>query len=320
MSRLDLSLTIVSFNKRDDLARCLRALPAALGSLSAEIIVVDNASGDGSADMVEAEFPEVRLVRQTAPTGSSANFNAGLRRSAATRVAVMHEDATARPYALERLARALDGESGIGCVAPRILTPEGMPESSTRHFPRLGWYAAMAAHGGLVQRLWPDRYKEERENAPFCPDWADATCLMFRREALVKSGLFDENFHIFFEETDLQRRLRDAGWRVRWVPEAAVTHVGGVTRSTAKSPIGHHWNRSRYLYFRTHRGVPAEASLRLAEAVSGAVKLVMLLVKSVASADARTRSGLAAQRDRLMIPLRCWPHRDERLSAPGFDA
>jgi GT2 family glycosyltransferase len=265
-----LSVVVVNTNHHDLLRQCLAALARADLPEGTEIIVVDNASADGSASMVEREFPAVRLLRGTVRRGPAANYNVGFAAARGDYLVVLNEDAEVSPAALGCLYRHLCAHPRVGLAAPRLIYPDGRPQQSCNRFP--GFSSAFkrlllqaAARGPWVD----DRYQEEIEGRAFDPDWIMATSLMIRNSALRQVGPYDEQFEIYYEEIDLCRRLWSDGWRVSWVPEAVVQHHHGVSQFKLGSERDITFRlllyQSRYRYFRKHHGALFTTALRLVE-------------------------------------------------------
>lgn len=321
----DLHITIPNNNKCSLLREALAALPAAASHITLDVTVVDNMSTDGSADMVEREFPGVRLIRQTEMHGSSANFNAGMCHATARYLCILHEDARPSPEALDHLVQFLDDNPQVGGVSPLIRFPDGTLDRTAGRFP--------AISDNLLRQLGPFRrllvYREYHEEVarPFTVDCCSATCLIFRREALQDSGLFDENFVIFYEEIDLFRRLAGRGWETWFVPGAVVIHSGGVTRPHLRRSsdeelraraIAKHFQRSKYLWFRKHKGYLGEGIVRATDAVVALLKLLVLSILWTVHPSSRHASGarIAAQRRLLREASMNWPKRDHNLEGP----
>src|SRR4051794_40071335 len=185
----DLSLTVPNSGKRELLGKTLTAL-ADVRSLALDVTVVDNASDDGSVEMVRERFPWADLVVEDEKGGSSRNFNAGLERARGRYIGILHEDAVPDAGALERLVAFLDANPAAGCVAPVARRPDGSPDTVAAPFPAVGAEVRYAfrvrLRDGAVARFTPTE--------PVRVDWIAATCLIFRRTALEEVGLFDENF------------------------------------------------------------------------------------------------------------------------------
>jgi len=217
----------------------------------AEVIVVDNASSDGSPDVLESGHPEVTLVRTGANLGYGAGANRGIGMADAEFVLVSNPDVAVHPGAVAALARAIGAEPTLAVVGPRIEESDGSRYPSARRFPSLVDAAGHALLAGVAPgNRFSARYRmaDLDPSAPTEVDWVSGACFVARRRALVELGGFDEGYFMYAEDTDLCWRARRAGWGVAYVPDAVVTHLQGV--STARHPyrmlVAHHRSVLRF--------------------------------------------------------------------------
>jgi N-acetylglucosaminyl-diphospho-decaprenol L-rhamnosyltransferase len=265
----DLSVSIVNTESRALLLACLETLPRD----AAEIVVLDNASEDGSAEAVRERFPDVRVIEQTFRAGFGANHNTVVRATAGRYVYVLNEDTTADDWAFERIVAYLDAHPRVAALGPRLVYPDGKVQDSAWRFPT----PLVSALGLLtVGKLG---VKQSHGSAAHAVDWVMGAALVLRREALDEVGLFDEEFFLYSEEVDLQLRLRDAGWEVHYFPEATVTHHE--SQFSAEIPerrINEMW-RSRHRYWRKHHGVVGARVAALATGGQYAVRAAFAPVR-----------------------------------------
>jgi GT2 family glycosyltransferase len=257
----DVSISLVNTNSRELLLACLESLQG----VDAEIVVLDNASEDGSAEAVRERFPDVRLIEQRQRAGFGANHNTVIRATTGRYVYVLNEDTTSADWGLDRMVAHLDANPRVAALAPRLEYPDGRLQDSAWRFPSptvavLGLLtlsrAGVVLSGGA----------ETRD-----VDWAMAAALLVRREALDPAvggvGLFDEDFFIYSEETDLQRRLRRAGWRTQYFPSVTVVHhESQFSAGIPERRINEMW-RGRHRYWRKHH---SPAGARAAALATGA--------------------------------------------------
>jgi N-acetylglucosaminyl-diphospho-decaprenol L-rhamnosyltransferase len=243
---VNLSAVIVSYNVRDLLLQCIASLRA---DGIEHIVVVDNASSDGSADAARAA--EVEVVALDANLGFGSGANRGVARTDTPYVVVCNPDLEVEPGANKALTEVLDGDRTVALVAPRIETPDGRLYPSARTFPDM----VDAAGHAFLHFVWRDnpfsrRYKmlDWDHSTAGDVDWVAGTYFMARRTAWDAVGGFDEDFFMYLEDVDLCWRLRDAGWRTRYEPAARVVHAIG--RSTDQTPYRmiaeHHRSLLRY--------------------------------------------------------------------------
>ncbi len=262
----DLSVIIVNWNVRDLLRRCLHSILANLPTCSLEVIVVDNASTDGSMEMVRTEFPQVRLIANPGNRGFTAANNQGLAVARGRYVLLLNPDTEVVGDALETMVAFADAHPDVGVVGPQLLNPDGTVQSSRRRFPTLAtalfestWLQPCAPRRLLVHYYVLDRPDDEVQDV----DWVTGAALMARREAVEQVGPLDEGFFMYSEELDWCRRFRAAGWRVVYLPTARVIHYEGKS-SEQVLPARHiHFQTSKIRYFRKYHGPAAAEVLRL---------------------------------------------------------
>ncbi len=247
----DVSVSLVNTNSRDLLLACLESL----ADVHAEIVVLDNASEDGSAAAVREGFPSVRLIEQRHRAGFGANHNTVIRATTGRYVFVLNEDTTSGDWGFERMVAHLDANPGVAALAPRLVYPDGHSQASAWRFPSPATAALGLLTLGRVGILQSGG-SETRD-----VDWAMAAALLVRREALDEVGLFDEEFFIYSEETDLARRLRHAGWRTQYFPQVTVVHhESQFSAGIPERRINEMW-RGRHRYWQKHHsGVGARVA------------------------------------------------------------
>jgi GT2 family glycosyltransferase len=277
------SAVIVNWNTKDLLLRCVEAAAEA----ARDVIVVDNGSSDGSADAVAARFPSAVLIRLPENRGFAAGANAGLRHARTDLVLLLNPDCVATAGAVERLARVLAGVPDCAAVGGRLVDESGRPQDgfNVRRFPTLATWAADLL---LVDKLWPGNPVTRRYEArdldldgphPVDVDQPAAACLLLRRDVVVGLGGFDEGFApAWFEDVDLCRRLKAAGWRILLAPDARFVHRGGeAMRALGLARFSEVWYRNLRRYARKHHGRGA------ALAVASLVVVGMLLRMAVSA-------------------------------------
>ena len=270
----DLSVSIVNTGSRELLLACLDSL----GGADAEVVVLDNASEDGSAEAVRERFPDIRLIGQEFRAGFAANHNTVIRETSGRYVYVLNEDTTADDWAFDRIVAHLDAHPRVAVLGPRLVYPDGRQQDSAWRFP-----TPLVSTLGLVT-VGKVGVKQSRGNAPRPVDWVMGAALVLRREALEQIGLFDEDFFLYSEEVDLQFRLRRAGWQVHYFPSATVIHHE--SQFSAEIPerrINEMW-RSRHRYWRKHHG---SAGARVAALATDAQYAVRAIGAPLARQDPR---------------------------------
>jgi N-acetylglucosaminyl-diphospho-decaprenol L-rhamnosyltransferase len=238
----DVAVSIVNTNNRDLLLACLESLRGS----EAELVVLDNASEDGSAEAVRGRFPEVRVIAQDFRAGFGANHNTVIRSTDSRYVYVLNEDTTSADWAFERLVSFLDASPRVAALGPRLVYPDGRRQPSAWRFPS----PAVSLLG--LPTLGRIGVEQSSGTQPRTVDWLMGAALMLRREALEQVGLFDEAFFLYSEETDLCLRLRRHGWRACYFPDVTVVHhESQFSAGIPARRINEMW-RSRHRYWRKH--------------------------------------------------------------------
>lgn len=269
-----LSVVIPSFNTRELLRSSLCALDPVLPG-SSEVIVVDNASQDGSGSMVMREFPHVRLLRNDTNEGFARAVNQGFERTRGEFVLILQADTEFFSSSVRPLVSFLQANERYGAVTPQVLNPDGTVQPIVGGLPRLStplWEA--------LRRWAPNSAELARyEGGGFDYDHdmdverVEAVCLLVRRRALRKRDPLDEELGLFFTDTDLSRRFGQGGWRTRYVTEVQLFHHG--QRSLIQlQDTDALWHRSRVAYYRKHHGSLAGDWVKLCAGVAFADQFV----------------------------------------------
>lgn len=253
MQDLKLSITIASWNTQGDLRICLDSLQKVLDELPFEVLVIDNNSADGSADMVEAEFPWVRLFRNSRNYGFTGAHNFGLMNKKGPYTLLLNSDTVVHPGALKTLVDYLDAHPEVGFIGPKLLNPDGSLQLSCRRFPNP---VAAIFRNSLMGKLFPKNkwlreylmtdwdHSTQRE-----VDWVSGAAFIITDECYKKIGPMDDKFYMFCEDVDWCWRGWEAGFKVVYLPTAQITHAIG--RSTDKAPnrmIGRFHRSMLYFY------------------------------------------------------------------------
>jgi GT2 family glycosyltransferase len=257
----DVCVVIVTHNSAHVVGDLLDSLPAAMDGLAADVVVVDNGSTDGTADLLAARS-DCRLVR-SANVGYAAGINRGVREAAAgPAILVLNPDVRLHGGSVPALLAAL-GEPGVGIVAPQVRSPRGVLELSLRRDPTL------LRAAGLTRTRLPmfSEYVAERAAylSPRTVDWALGAVLLMSRECYELLGGWDESYFLYSEETDLALRARDAGLTTRYEPAAVAVHIGGQSGRNAATNAMQVVNRVR-LYHRRHGAIASWAYFLLTAA------------------------------------------------------
>jgi GT2 family glycosyltransferase len=257
---------IVSFNVREHLLDALRALYPSSG-VSLTAIVVDNASSDGSADAVEAAFPQATVVKNDSNLGFGKASNIGIERTQGEFLLFLNPDVMVEQSCIRTLADFLLANPKAGAVGPRLARPDGRLDLASRRgfpTPRSAFYRLI-----LLSRLFPKSPRFNRYNMGYLSeeqvheiDAGTAACLMFRRSAIDEVGPFDPDYFMYGEDLDLCFRLKQAGWKIFYVPAAVATHIKGASSRQASSAMLREFHRAMWIFHRKHyaSGLPGPAN------------------------------------------------------------
>lgn len=257
---------MVSYRTPVLLRRCLDALEAERAHLDLEVTVVDNASSDGSAEMVRTDFPRVGLICNDRNVGFGAAHNQAMRGAKGRYLLVLNSDASPVPGALRTLVDFLEAHPRVAVAGPKLRYPDGTVQPSRRRFPTL---ATLFLESTQLQRLSPDnkvlgRYyvADRSDDEPQEVDWLVGACLGVRTSAALGVGLFDERFFMYSEELDWCRRFRAAGWGVAYVPSAEVVHSEGASSRLDLAARDRLFQASKLQYAAKWHGPGAARALR----------------------------------------------------------
>ena len=248
MSEVELSYCVVNTNGREDLLACLAAIASTHPEgVSHELLVLDNASDDGSADAVGERHPDAILIELERRTGKAENDSLLLERARGRLCLLLNEDSELQPGAVAELIAALDAAPEAAAAGARLLTSEGEDTDCAWRLPDLEW--ALAAAVFMHSRV----AVESRGEVVREVGWVQSSAMLVRRDAARQVGWLDPAFFVYSDETDFCKRLRDAGWRILFVPAArAIHHDQLSTDSAAMRRRIVEFHRNRDLYFRKH--------------------------------------------------------------------
>ncbi len=264
---MDLSIIVLSYNGKRLLRECLRSIRFADPKLRHEVIVVDNASADGSAEMVAKEFPEHALIKAGANLGYAGGNNLGLAAARGRYVMIMNPDIFVKDGALEELVRWLEAHPEVGVVGPKLVNGDGetRQESAYRYHTPI---VPVLRRTPLGRTGWGKRkveaflMKDAQTDAPTEVDWLLGGALVARREAVAQVGLLDERFFLYFDDVDWCRRFWEKGWKVVFLPHVSLIHLhqrqsaDGDMLGVVTNPVTRIHLRSAVRYFRKYWGKP----------------------------------------------------------------
>ncbi len=248
---MKLSIIIISYNSAHFLRVCLQSLVDSLKKIPSELFVVDNNSQDNSAALVRTSFPTVRLIANKKNIGFGAACNQALREAKGDYILILNPDVQVHPTTLRTMLSYLEKYKDIGILVPQLRFTDGSLQYSCRRYP------VFLAH--FIQRFLPNSsivrsyLMLDKDHSLIREiDWSIGAFLLIRKTVFDQIGFFDERYFLYFEDTDLCRRAKHAGWKIVYYPKAIATHF--FHQSSYKlfsKPFFHHL-RSMYIYYKTY--------------------------------------------------------------------
>jgi hypothetical protein len=292
----DVSIIILNWNTRGQLVKCLDAISQTAGDLDTEILVVDNASSDGSPMMVRQQFPHVNLIANHENVGFARGNNQALVASHGRYVLLVNSDAFVMPGAIQALIDLADLQPQAGMVGAQLINADGSFQTSHTPFPNL-WreLLILSGLGRLIYGRWYPSCGPEEDKGPQVVDYVEGACLLVRRKAFEEVGGLDEAYFMYAEEVDWCYAMRAKGWQVWYQPTAKVTHLGGGSSRNRPFQREADLYRSRVRFFRKHYGNRAAELLKLQIYTLTAIKIIIHKTLRLVSGG---RYG------RLIVPLR----------------
>ena len=292
----ELSIIILNWNTRDLLSRCLDAVTQHVGDICHEIIVVDNASTDGSQALLAARYPNVRLVQNTDNVGFAKANNRGMRESNGRTVLLLNSDAFVTVGALQAMLQVMASQPRAGIVGAHLLNADGSFQASHTAFPNLLQEFMILSGTGRALRgpYYPSRGPDEGKG-PQVVDYVEGAALLVRREAFEQAGGLDEGFFMYAEEVDWCYAMKRAGWQVWYAPDAKITHLGGGSSKNRKTAREADLYRSRVRFFRKHRGPLPTIALKSLIYLSVIVKQMVFSLLRFTTGGRRGRSVATLQ-------------------------
>ncbi len=262
-AKIDISLIIVNRNVGKLLSACLDSIKAS-GGLSYEVIIIDNASTDGSLAVLARQYPEVKLITNSQNLGFAAACNIGIKAAAGKYPVLLNPDTLIEPDCLKWLFEFMESNPKAGLAGPKVLNPDGSLQPTIRVIP--GYLNVLFSRKSPITALWPGNHGASRYMLRGLPDDKPSqvpalggVCLILRREMLEQTGLLDERYFMYLEDIDLCLNASQKGWQVFYVPQARLMHHWGKSSEQEKARMSEEHRRSMYLFFKkNHRPNPLQ--------------------------------------------------------------
>jgi len=257
-NKTDISLIIVNRNVGTLLSQCLDTVKAA-GDIGCEVIIVDNASTDGSQTMLAQKYPEVKLISNPRNLGFAAACNIGIKAASGKYPVLLNPDTVLAPVCLKSLFDFMESNPRAGIAGPKVLNPDGSIQPTCRAFP--DYFNILFARKSPITAIWPGNHGSSRYMLHSLPDDQPSpvpalggVCLILRREMLEDTGLLEERYFMYLEDIDLCLRASQKGWPTFYVPQAKLMHHWGKSSEQEKARMEEEHRRSMYLFFeKNHR-------------------------------------------------------------------
>ncbi len=295
----EVSVVVVSYNTRDMTLQCLRALWERSRGVSMEVCVVDNASRDGSVEAIRHEFAQVSIIENLHNSGFGAANNAAMQQARGDFFLLLNSDAFVHEGAVQTLIEYAKSHAEIGVVGPRLLNADGTLQRSCYRFPgpARAWLENLWVSSVVPPTSRLGDYRSWAHDGELCVDWVIGACMLVRREVFEQVGGFDERFWMYAEETDWQENIARHGWKIAFVPNAVVTHLGGASGVDDKARINESFFDSLDFYEWKNYGAKGLVSMRLAMVLGGSLRLLLWSLAGFLPAKrktARAKSRLQA--------------------------
>lgn len=240
------SAVIVNYNPGENLIKCVKSVSESVR----EIIIVDNASSDGSLERILNLYPSIKLIKNEENEGFSRGANIGILNSKYEYLLIMNPDVFIEKNSIHLLTKCLEEEEGVGIVSPKLISADGKIELSYGNDPSI--------INELLQKI-KSKTGILRIKSKYV-QWVSGACFMCRKKAVIEAGLFDENFFLYFEDADLCKRLRKKGWVIKYLSSASAVHIRGGSGDFEE--VQCEYRKSQLLYYKKHRSAVSLLLLR----------------------------------------------------------
>jgi hypothetical protein len=293
---MDLSIVIVNWNTSALLIQCLDSIYQAVPRLTFEIIVVDNGSTDDSVSAICNKFPDVRIISNDLNLGFAKANNQGLAAGRGRYFLLLNSDTLVLPDALNRLVAVADHNPGVGIIGPKLLNMDGTLQKSWATFPTF-W-------SELVGKNFRRRHSVANSQFAYEVDWIMGACMLVRSEIVTDVGMLDEDYFMYSEETDWCYRTKRKGWKVWYLSNSEIYHLGGGSANRSNLTQLVLLYRSKIFFFRKHYGNYQATLLRYGLALVNFLGLSRRAIFRIGRDRNAVRQRLAAQSQLILCLLR----------------
>ncbi|MFO0707244.1 MAG: glycosyltransferase family 2 protein [Nitrospira sp.] len=282
---MDLTIALISYNTRELLLACLRSIEETSADVAYEVIVVDNASSDGSAAAVSDAYPQVRVIANRGNVGYAAACNQTAGSARGRYLLLLNSDTVMKPGTLRSMVDCMDAQPDVGALSCLQRDEQGRAVQSCFPFPSIRDHIVHAEVLPRVIRGLAGAAPVMDATQSQDVDWANGACLMLRKEVFERVGGMDERFFMYFEDVDLCRRIHQFGYRVRHVADVEIVHLLGKSSERTRGQLNVQWELSRIRYVEKHFAQPWR--LLMKGWIAGGVFRKLILILCFRAADRR---------------------------------
>lgn len=280
---IDLSIIIINWNTKEALLNCLNSIANTVKGIKYELIIVDNASTDGSAEAIAQKYPSAKIIKNDYNLGFARAVNQGMNKAQGKYFLSLNSDTRVNAGALELMIKFMDENPSVGIAGAQLINEDNSLQNSFDNFPNL---ATVLLNKSALRLLFPSKYlnKDNQPATSFEVESVVGACMIIRPSALKDTGYFDEDYFIFLEETDLCLRMKRKGWKVMALPDAKVYHLQGETKKQILIPTKIEYLNSLYKFFHKNKSTLTYLTIRiiypfklLCQAVFTLISLILTL-------------------------------------------
>lgn len=260
----ELSILIVTWNSRATIRDCLNSIQNTCQKLDYEVLVWDNVSTDDTVKIIQAESPKVKLFRSQKNLGFAEGNNRLIEKTNSDYILFLNPDTVIIDNSVIKMLEYLKSTSSVAALGPKLLYSDSTFQLSYAKFPNLGseFFTKIYQRGAYRRRSLVLKFLDKNSAKTKEVDWVSGACLLTRKKVLQEAGKFDENFFLYFEDTDLCHRMKAKG-KIIYFPEAQVVHVVGISTKTQSLQTEYHYRKSQLYYYRLHNSRISNLILKL---------------------------------------------------------
>jgi N-acetylglucosaminyl-diphospho-decaprenol L-rhamnosyltransferase len=287
----DLSIVIVNWNVREALRNCLNSILAQATTVELEVLVVDNASSDRSAEMVVQEFGDVRLIRNSTNVGFARANNQGIELARGRFILILNPDTVVRERSLEQMVHFADAHPDVGALGPMLVAENGgIDYRCARRFPTL--WSDLKKRLGLAHPVFGDNAMMDWDHTSSREvELLSGACMLVRREVIETVWMLDEGFFMFGEDVDWCFRIRRAGWKIFYLADAVVIHLGGQSSEPVREQLVFEIAKSRHRFIRKAYGPLAALEHRVIVLLVEGFKVIFFALRCLLSPGSQARAS-----------------------------